>query len=74
MPSVTSDELIGITFRADWAKDEEVSVFVDNNLTRNSLTEDVVIDGELFLELGCLSYEPCKYLIHKQSGGKLTPK
>ena len=56
----------------DWAKDEEVSVSVDDNLTHNSLMEDVMIDGEAYLELGYELNKSCKYLICKQSGGKLT--
>ena len=74
MPTVLNDELIGITFRADWAEDEEVSVFIDGNLTRDSLMVDVMVDGEVRFELGCGSSESYKYLIHNRSGGKMTLK
>ena len=74
MPTVLNDELIGITFCADWAEDEEVSVFIDGNLTRDSLMVDVMVDGEVRFELGCGSSESYKYLIHNRSGGKMTLK
>ena len=72
--SVLCDELVGVTFRAEWDEEEEVSVMVEGNLTINSTMEDIMREGEVNAELGGCADESYKYLIMRKGGGKLTLK
>ena len=49
-------------------------MFIDGNLTQDSLMVDMLVDGGVRFELGCGSSELYKYLIHNRSGGKMTLK
>ena len=74
LSSVQCDELVGVIFEADWDDKEEVSCMVEGTLTNDSKIEVITIDGDVNSELGGKGYENYKYLIQKQSGGKLTLK
>ena len=38
-PSINNDELIGVTFRADWDEDEEVSVMIEGGWDEGSVKQ-----------------------------------
>lgn len=65
LPLVQCDELVEVTFIADWDEKEEVSVMVEGTLTDDSAMEDVMIHGNVSLELGGDMNESYKYLIQK---------
>ena len=74
LPPIQCNELVGLTFKAEWNDEEEISVMVEGNLNMESTMEDVMKDGDVNSELGCDENVLFKYLIQKQSGGKLTLK
>ena len=74
LSAVPNDELVGITFRADWDDDEEVSVMVEGNSYFDSTMEELMIDGDVCLELVNNASDAYKYMIKKRSGGKLNHK
>ena len=74
VPTIENEVLVGITFRANWDDDEEVSVMVEGSLNLDSTMEELMIDGDVCLELGNDASDAYKYMIQKRSGGKLTLK
>ena len=75
LPTVLHDELVGLTFKADWDTQEEVSVMIVDNLSINSTMDDVITEGDVLLELAADSdMSEYKYLIQKRSGGHFTLK
>ena len=69
------DDLVAITFKANWDDKEEFSVMIDDNLTVESTMEEIMVDGDVFAELASVGNKTeIKYLIQKRGGGKITLK
>ena len=65
---------MGITFRAGWDDEEEVSIMVEDTLTVDSTMEDLMADGDACTEFGGDADSLYKHLVYKRGGGSLTLK
>lgn len=47
---------------------------VEGNIMIDLTMEEIIVDGDVILEMGGFSMDGYKYLIQKRSGGRLTLK
>ena len=69
-------DITAIIFKTEEGDDLEVSVIIEDVLSSNSLMELVMVEGEVYCDLGvpACNIKDYKFLIQKQSGSKLTLK
>lgn len=75
IPATRNDDIIAITFRAEWDEQEESSVMLEDTLTVDATMEEILEVGDIISDLEAdgtaLDY---KYLIQKRGGRELTLK
>ena len=73
---VDSGDITALTFKAAWDDELEVSVIIEDPLSLDSVMEMVMLEGDVFVDLGALIEEisTYKFLVLKKNGGNLSFK
>ena len=73
---VVSGDITALTFKAAWDDELEVSVIIEDPLSLDSVMEMMMLEGDVFIDLGALIEEisTYKFLVLKKNGGNLSFK